>query len=299
MVYGPVRAAEVRAYYPVRVKESFSSELGELPDRPGDSFSNEFRGASMSTIERERPPRALDIGRGGRRLMLGLILGLAALGGGGWALWYWSEPIGEWIASWNPSESPAGEAGSAVADGAEPAEPVEPVPPSVEPDPTPVAPEPGTLVEPVPPAPLPQPIPGGELPVEPLDRVDGEDPLPVEPLDRPPTGPDGRVEAVSVTATTVRGRVSESTVTARLAPVDEALAACWAKAAAAHGRPANLSLRFTIKWNGRAQGVLVGGDAPDAVERCVEEAVPTSGWPQPRDGGEASVSRQWKLREVL
>jgi hypothetical protein len=81
-------------------KESFSSEIGDVHERRGDrpSFTNEFLGASESLIEEHRPPRILDAGRRGRRLMLGIILGCAALTGGGWALWYWSAPIGEWIA---------------------------------------------------------------------------------------------------------------------------------------------------------------------------------------------------------
>jgi hypothetical protein len=272
------------------VNESFSSEIGDPPGSRGDSFSNEFRGASASLIERDRPPRNLDIGRRARRTIFWLLVVVGVLGGGGWALWYWSEEVGAWIASWNADDvaddGPEAEA-EAEAEGQ-----ADVVDPAAEP----TSETPATSGPAAPgPAPLPGPIPG-ELPVEPLDTLDTPGSLagglPVEPLDTSSSG--GRV---SVVATTVRGRVTQSRVSARLTAVDEALAGCWTTTvAAAHGRPASLTLRFAIKWNGRLVSVRLTGDAPDAVQRCVREALPSGGWPQPTDGGDAQVTREWRLQ---
>lgn len=257
--------------------ETFSSEIGHVQRDAGSSFANEFRGASDSLIERDRPPRPLEASRRARRIVLSIVLLAGVLGGGGYALWYWSEPIGEWIASWNRSEKPAAEPTPTDADEPAQAE-SEPV----------VEPEPEPVVEPEPPTEPANPQPTIEAP--PIPPGEG---LPVEPLDVPASKP----ASVKAGATSVRGKVASSTVTAKLATVDAALEGCWASAAAKPEtkRPANVRLRFSIKWNGRAFGVAVDGDAPKQLRECVREALPSSGWPQPRDGGEASVSRSWTL----
>ena len=268
--------------------ETFSSEIGHVQrEDEGSSFTNEFRGASDSLIERDRPPRPLDVGRRTRRVLWTVVLLAGVLGGGGWALWYWSEPIGEWIASWNPGEEPAST--TAPVEAVEPAQP-EPEQPS-EPEPPPVfgikgAPE-GSSSEP----PNPPPIDTTQPQPQPSEPGEG---LPVESLDGPPPS---KAASVSIGATSVRGKVASATVSSRLAPVDAALEACWTSAAAKPEtkRPASVNLRFGIKWNGRTFAIAVDGDALESVRECVRKALPSSGWPQPRDGGEASVTRSWSL----
>jgi hypothetical protein len=264
--------------------ETFSSELGdahEHGDAKRDSFSNEFRGASQSLIETHRPPSINGRGRVG--LVFAIVLLFASLGGGAWALWYWSEPIGQWIAGLgrqtDPADSePASEAEQPVA-ALTPDLPVEPAVEKVfgirgVPD--------GSSNDPVPlPTPEP-PLPSETQPLQP----------------DPPTQPDAPVQpspsggSIQIMSTDVRGKVAASAVNARLAKLDEALAGCWTKAGATG--PVELVLRFGIKWNGQAQAIsLVGGS--EALHGCVRAALPTSGWPQPRDGGEAKVTRTWKL----
>jgi hypothetical protein len=273
------------------VPETFSSEIGHVqPDSDRASFNDEFRGASDSLIDRDRPPHPIDIGRRTRRVVFVVMLLAAVFGGGGWALWYWSEPIGEWIASWNRGEAPAPAA--APSEQVEPAQP-EPEPSELEPPRVfgvKGAPEGSetTLVEP--------PIdPSVEPPIDPASPSEPGEGLPVESLDAPP--PAGKPASVVLGDTSVRGKVASGTVSSRLAAVDAALEACWASAVAKPEtkRPATVKLRFGIKWNGRAYAIAVDGDAPASVTKCVREAVPTSGWPQPRDGGEAQVSRSWSL----
>jgi hypothetical protein len=257
------------------VPETFDSNIGDEHERerlPDRSFSNEFLGASDSLIERDRPARQVDVARRSRRGMYVLMLLAALLGGGGWAFWYWSQPIGEWIASWGAREQP------------KPA-PVE------EPEPAPAQPEPAPP-EPAPPEP--EPVPEPTAPETPPPRIDppvsGE--LPVEPLDIPTAA-----ASVAIGATSVRGQVSSATVGSRLAAVDTALGECWTTEAAKPEtkRPTTVTLRFGIKWNGKTFGVTVEGDVPKAISSCVRTALPTAGWPQPRDGGEATVSRSWTL----
>ncbi len=204
------------------------------------------------------------------------ILILALLGGGGFSLWYWSAPIGEWIASWNPDEAPAqADAEAEAPDAPEPEPAPEPAqPPKV----FGVKGAEGSEPEPAQPSTSPPTSAGEPAPVEP------------QPVEQPPA-------RVSVAATSVRGQVSRARVEAQLAAVDEALERCWAAAAAKPGirRPAALTLSFAIKWNGRLISSSVSGDAPAAVEACAREALPSSGWPLPRDGGEGRVSREWAL----
>jgi hypothetical protein len=253
------------------VPETFSSEIADVDERRGEpSFTSEFRGASDSLIERDRPPRALDIGRRGRRMMLVLILSVAALGGGGWALWYWSEPIGEWIASFGSDA----EQQPAAADEPPPAEPAVVEPPPAEPEKVfgvKGAPEGSERPSTQPPAVT---APPGELPSEP-----------------------SKPASVTVASTSIRGKVSSASVGSRLAGVETALQGCWTSAAAKPEtkRPATLTVRLGIKWNGRLLSTTIEGDAPDSVEGCVREALPGSGWPQPRDGGDATVERSWTL----
>lgn len=257
---------------------TFGSDIGHVQERGSDqSFSDEFRGASDSLIERDRPPRPLDIGRRGRRMMFWLIFAIVVVAGGGTALWYWSEPIGEWIASWNAADEP-----QPATDTQEP-EPAPVQDPPTEPDPTKVFGVKG--------------VEGSEtsMPVvdPPVDPTGGEG-VPVEPLD---TEPLPKPASVSVASTTIRGKVSSASVGSRLAVVDKALEGCWTSAAARPEtkRPATLTLSFGIKWNGRSLSSSIEGDAPAAVQACVREALPGSGWPQPRDGGDASVVRRWTL----
>lgn len=274
--------------------ETFSSEIGHVqPNSDRSSFNDEFRGASDSLIERDRPPHPIHVGRRGRRLLFVIVV-LAVLGSGGWAVWYWSEPIGEWIASWNRSEAPV-----SASDPVEPEEPAQPEPVPSEPEPEPVfgvkgAPE-GS--EPAPPIEPPIDNPTIDNPaIDPPQPIEPGEGLPVEPLDTPPTST-SKAASVAVAATNVRGKVASASVSSKLAVVDKALEGCWTSAAAKPEtkRPASVKLRFGIKWNGRAFGIAVEGDAPEAVRKCVREAVPSSGWPQPRDGGEAQVSRDWSL----
>lgn len=268
--------------------ETFSSEIGDVHARRGDqpSFTNEFRGASESLIERERPPGLIDVGRRGRRVALVLVLLVLVLGGGGWALWYWSEPIGEWILSWGADEP------------AEPAVAVEPEPADVAPDEGAASDQPERVFgvqgagDGGPAAP-----PSDAPPSDAAPSDAAVEPPPPEPAPVVPPAPAVTPATIEITATTVQGRVASSTVSARLAPVETALEGCWEQAAAKPGakRPVDLRLRFSIKWNGRAFGIAVTGGAPEAVRTCVRRAVPTSGWPHPSDGGDAVVTRTWTL----
>jgi hypothetical protein len=52
----------------------------------------------------------------------------------------------------------------------------------------------------------------------------------------------------------------------------------------------DLSLRFTVKWNGRSSGTRVSGDAiPSAVRTCVRSKIPRARYPQPRPGKDGVV----------
>lgn len=260
--------------------ETFSSELGDAHEHgepKRDSFSNEFRGASASLIERDRPP-SINGGRGRVALALAVVLLFALLGGSGWALWYWREPIGQWIAGLGQQTEPVAESepeAPALPAAAAPDLPAEPAvektfgirgaPNGSEPLATPEPPQPATT------------------PQDPTAQPAQPDP-PVQP---PPSG--GSIQIVS---TNVRGKVAGATVNARLAKLDDALAGCWTKAGGTG--PIELVLSFGIKWNGRVQSISVRGGS-EALHTCVRAALPTSGWPQPRDGGEATVTRTWKL----
>lgn len=249
--------------------ETFDSEIGDAHERkkPDSSFSTEFRGASDSLIERERPSPALDVGRGSGWIVW-LILALALLGGGGYALWYWSEPIGAWIAGWKRDEAapPA------------PEQPAEVVPEPAKPEPT--EPEPVFEIDDSPTKP-PTPV------------VVGGDELPVEQLDDP-----NKPAKIRSGATAARGgKVSLPDVNAKLSAVDTALEGCWESAIAdpATKRPVSLTLRFTIKASGGASAIEVDGGAPESVQSCVRSALPSDGWPKPSDGVEANISRTWSL----
>ncbi|MFO7566076.1 MAG: hypothetical protein R6X02_25755 [Enhygromyxa sp.] len=253
--------------------ETFSSEIGDVHERPqaATSFSTEFRGASDSLIDRERQPRLIGRSRGAKVLVI-MVLVAGLLGGGGFALWYWAEPVGEWLASLNPSDAPA------------PAPEPAPTQPAAAPEPAPKEPEPTPPLDDPPagdgasvaPTPMPTPI-GGELPVEELDN-------PIKPA------------KVKSGATSARGRVSIPSVNAKLTAVDTAIEGCWEGAIAdpQTKRPATLTLRFTIGQDGGASGISVTGSAPSSLTSCVRGALPGSGWPKPSDA-EATITRSWTL----
>jgi hypothetical protein len=259
--------------------ETFSSELGDVHEHgkpKRDSFSDEFRGASASLIEKDRPPAIDRSGRVGIAVLLVLLI--MAITFCGFMLWYFAEPIGHWFAG-------LGRQSEAVAE--------------IEPE----APEPAVAVTPDLPAepavekvfgirgapdgsgPLPTPEPS--LPEPPLSEPPVQPPPPVPPVQPSPSGSN-----IQIMTTDVRGKVSSSAIETRLAKLDEALAGCWAKAGGTG--PVELVLSFGIKWNGSAQGISLRGGS-EALHACVRAALPTSGWPQPRDGGEAKVTRTWKL----
>jgi hypothetical protein len=255
------------------VPETFSSEIGDpqgLDPRDRDSFSTEFRGASDSLIRKDRPEPIGGRGRIGVLLVV-LIFLVPVLGFGAFALWYWSESLGNWIAGIGRQTEPA--TGAEV--------PVEEAPQEVATEPLaepPVEKVFGIKGAPDGTAPLPEPEPvQPELPTQPDTPV------------QPPQPPATKIETVS---TNVRGKVGSSTINSRLAKVDAALPTCWANAGAAG--PVELVLGFGIKWNGNLQGISLKGGS-ETLHACVRKALPTSGWPKPSDGGDASVTRTWKL----
>jgi hypothetical protein len=252
--------------------ETFSSELGDVHERrrnDRDSFNDEFRGASESLIAKDRPPLVGGRGRGAV-IALAIALMLPLLIGGPIAIWYWAVPIGHWLAGTEPVAEPKPEP--------EVTEPVAPTP-TPEPPPQPTvdkvfgirgAPEGGQ------PEPTPEPV-QPDLPAQP------------EPTPEQPDVPAGKLEAVS---TSVRGSVDSTAVNANLDNLDTALLACWAKAGS--NASVDLELSFGIAANGTLQAVAVKGGS-EALQACVRDMVPARGWPQPRNGGEASVTRAWKL----
>lgn len=254
--------------------DSFSDEFRGAPEaQKHDSFSNEFRGVSEPAFRDERPSGVYRRRGGGK---LGWILAIIAValvlfGGGAWAVWYWSEPIGAWLASLGETEALAPPEASTEAE------------PAVEPAPEVPAEPPVEKVFGIKGAPE-----GADA--EPLPT--GAEGLPVEPLAGPqPTTPPTAARTIETLTTQVRGKVSSGGVGSRLAGVDAALRECWARSAAGS---VELELRFGIKWNGKAHSISVtGGD--EALQRCVKQALPSGGWPHPSDGGDASVTRRWKL----
>lgn len=138
---------------------------------------------------------------------------------------------------------------------------------------------------------------GGEARVEPV--VEAEE----EPAAVPPDLPSGPPpvfgirgapddSTIEVVETTVRGAVSISSVDVGLTNLEQPLADCWAKAGAAGS--VELVVSFGIEANGNIRDVSVVGGT-DSLHGCVRSALPSSGWPPPRNGGAASVSRTWKL----
>ena len=80
-----------------------------------------------------------------------------------------------------------------------------------------------------------------------------------------------------------------------LRPVDDALKGCFAATLAKDPKAsAAVGLSFLIRWNRKIRDVsLSGGDA--ALQTCVREALPLTGWPEPGDFGDAKVVRTWSL----
>jgi hypothetical protein len=249
--------------------ETFSSELHDVHERrPGDrdSFNDEFRGASDSLIASDRPELVGGRGRGAV-IAMAVTLMLPVLIGGGLALWYWSVPIGHWLAGTEPQDEST----------------AEPEPEAAEP----------VAVTPTPDAP---PQPAVEKVFGIRGTPDGSEPSPTTaPVQAdPPLQPDASAGTIAAVSTTVRGNVGSTAVNAELDELDAALLACHAKAGASGS--VELVLSFGITRDGNLQAISLGGGS-EALHACVREALPTSGWPQPLDGGdgEASVSRTWKL----
>lgn len=226
-----------------------------------DSFNDEFHGASDSLIAKDRPELVGGRGRGAVFAMVATLM-LPVVIGGGLAIWYWSVPIGNWLAGTEPQTQPAAEG---------------------EAEPELVEPAPSTTPE-VPPEPAVEKVFG-------IRGVpDGSEPG-LEPAPDQPDQPASDIEAIS---TTVRGNVGSTAVSAELDKLDAALMACKAKAGGSE--PVELELSFGITRDGHLQAIAFNGGS-EALRACVREAMPTSGWPQPLDGGggEATVSRTWKL----
>jgi hypothetical protein len=249
--------------------ETFSSELRDVHERRGvdrDSFNDEFRGASDSLIAKERPPL---VGGRGRGAVVALVvtLMLPLLLGGGIALWVWKVEIGNWLAGNGPQVEPA-----------------------VAPEPSPEANEQAVTT--------PTPDPPPEPAVERVFGIRGApdpsepDPTPEPAQPDPPAQPTPSSNEVEAVSTTVRGNVASTAVNANLDKVDAALVDCWAKAGVSG--PVELELSFGITHDGDLQAVSLRGGS-EALQACVRLALPTSSWPQPRNAGETSVTRTWKL----
>jgi hypothetical protein len=272
--------------------ETFSSELAGLQERGNrpPSFNQEFRGLSDSQIViTERPPRE----RGklgplgmGVAVVLGVALGVAMVAAGAYFGLDYLEHRGE-----------------AEADEAVPEIEAEVPVPKVEPEP-PVDPWAETP---------PLKYDGEALPWPP-PNWDGQTPPPADPTPTPtpditptptptpaptptpsPTPSAGKPSAVLIDGS-IRGKISS--LSARLGAIDQAVATCWTTAVQQGDRGEHtLALSFTIRWNRKATGVAASGDGLSTTMRsCVEQAVPRSGWPEPRDLGEAKVSRRWTLK---
>jgi len=261
---------------------TFSSEIGDVHERRAkrDSFSNEFRGASDSLLEDTRPPRPLEVGRRGRRIMAAIILVALVVGAGGSLFWYYSEDIGLWIAGLSAGSEDGGETGAEAEDEAE-AEPPE----ESEPDK-----QFGI-----------RGVPGegegeaGASTGEPAPAADtGADAEAKPPPEATPPASGGEA-TVEIASTQVRGKVWSKAVERKLEDADAALASCW-KAEVAKGKagPLELTVEFRIKWSGRRSGLQFTGGTP-ALDSCVSDAIGYGGWPEPRDGGEARVTRTWTL----
>lgn len=264
---------------------TFSSEIGAMHEGPGPgpgsgggrgrgpafrTFDDVFEGAPPSRLgDDDQPSMIMSRSEGRFWRWVGIPLIVGALVGAGVAMWQFrgflfgidtgeAEVVAE-------AETEA-EAGAAQEGEAQEGEAPEP-----EPEPTPE------------PEPKPEPTP----------TTAGESPIPAEP--EPTMAFTAKVETLS---TAVRGKVSSGTIEAKLRPVDQALETCWADAVAKGQRETvELELRFTIKWNRRAQGIAVSGEgASKAVRDCAKGAVPRAGWPEPKDLGNAAVTRRWQLR---
>jgi hypothetical protein len=256
-------------------RETFSSEFRDVHERrPGDrdSFNDEFRGASDSLIEKDRPSMVGGRGRGAV-VAMAVVLLLPLLIGGGIALWVWRVPIGSWLAGSEPETETEPVAKDPVV--AAPIPDLPPAEPAVEkvfgirgaPDENAALPIP----EPVQPEPPVQPDP----PAQPNSPVQ-------------PTPPGSKIEAVS---TNVSGTVASTAVSLALDKLDPPLAACWANAGAPE--PIELELSLTIARDGSMQTYSLGG-GNEGLNACVLAALPSKGWPRPREGV-ATVTRKWKL----
>lgn len=264
---------------------TFSSEIGDVHERGSrrDSFSSEFLGASDSMIESDRRPPAIDSGPGIGRILVPIVLVAIVLGVGAGLVWHFSDEIGGWISSLG--DEPADDTAGATETGDEPEPPVPDV--AAEPDPAAdkvfgIRGAPGEGGDEPSPSPTPEPA---------VDPTPTPTPTPA-PTPTPPTGE----ASIAVKDTKVRGKVSAGRVESRLQRATTDLTKCW-KDAVAKGTakgPSELGVSFRIKWSGKRGGLTFTGGTP-GLQTCVRDAIPVGGWPQPRDGGEASVSRTWTL----
>ncbi len=251
------------------MQETFSAEIGDVHERGGarpPSFNDEFRGLSDTEIERLGANRGHRAGSGIGKTIAAVVVGMLVIAG---------TAVGGYFAF---SELGPRMFGADVGDETNelPAAQEEPI---AEPAQTPAS---------------------GGAPSEAPPLADpSEPPTEAPPVVKPSEPPPAVVPAASVVAdsTQVRGRVSTAAVDAHLKAVDQALDECWARAVEKGARgPAKVSLRFTIRWNRKATHVDASGDSlPAGIESCIEDALPRSGWPEPRDYGDASVTRSWSL----
>jgi hypothetical protein len=57
-----------------------------------------------------------------------------------------------------------------------------------------------------------------------------------------------------------------------------------------------LSIRMTIKWNGRSSGVTVTGDGlPSTLKTCVRQKLPRARYPQPRPGKDGVIRARLRI----
>ncbi|NVB41087.1 hypothetical protein G6O69_24825 [Pseudenhygromyxa sp. WMMC2535] len=279
-------------------RQTFDSEIGDVHEggRRLRTFDDEFEGLPGSQLRDDRPSTMIDRGRRLRAVLsITLILGLTALVA--WVVWLWWEPISAWagLASDQEQDQVAdAQAGAGSEDGLE----VEGADEGVDGDAGEVSALEGEAGEASATAAEPEDAPASASGSADAGEVTDAGSQPEAGADsQPASTPTPAAAKVEVASTSVRGRVSQASVESKLKSVDEALAGCWTTAVAGGASgPISLELRFTIKWNRRLKSTSVSGEgAPAAVTDCVRQALPGAGWPEPRDLGDATVTRTWTL----